>query len=385
MTPASLPTAADYRNAWCEVDLDQFDANLHHLFRWSGSAGNRPKKLLVVKANGYGHGLVEIATRASEQGSDMLGVATIGEAEQLIDVGIKTPILIICPVDSTEIEYCVAHGVHFMAWRTDQFEVAVAAGERFGTAPKIHLEVDTGMSRSGVEAGAMRSLLESLPAGSKLHIVGACTHFFAADEADTASADRQLDAFLASAGVLRRWGATAMLHTANSPATLRMPQSRLDMVRLGVIAYGLPPSDHVAVPDGVAPLLTWKARITDTRTIPAGRGVTYGWEYVAPVEHRVATFGVGYADGYRRTASGVNSVLLHGVEVPVVGRVCMDQCVVLLPDDLACAPGDVAVLLGRQGSLTLDADHLAARWNTNNYDVVAGIRDRVPRRYVRRG
>lgn len=365
-----------YRNAWCEIDLVQFRRNLTTLTNLA-----QTRALLVVKANAYGHGLLPIAREAETVGIDMFGVATIGEAEQLLKGGISAPILLICALDHEEIDYCVANGLHFLAWRVDQFERAMQARDRYHVEPRIHLEIDTGMSRSGIYSNETTALLERLTPAMRESVVGLATHFFLADGDATDSAEAQLDEFLGVARSLETIGMQPLCHTANSPGTIRIPRSRLDMVRLGVISYGLKPSDAVEMPDGIGPILSWRATVTNIKTVPAGRGISYGWEFVAERDERVATIGIGYADGFRRTPPAVNTVIIDGQEAAVLGRVCMDQCVVRIPSGTRCDIGSVVTLIGKEGGVELTADDLATRWQTINYDVVCGIRDRVPRRY----
>lgn len=374
MAGAMAPSGS-HRSSWCEIDLVRFRANLRALMQVAGT-----RFLLVVKANAYGHGISRMASEAVSAGVDMLGVATIGEAEILRQDDISASILIMCALDGEEIDYCVAHGVHFLAWRPDQFQRAAAAALRYQKKPRIHLEIDTGMSRSGVDVEDFAKLVESLSPTMRTSVVGLATHFFSADMETTDSSEAQLKEYLECARICEKLGMRPLLHVANSPGTIRIPASRLSLVRMGIAAYGLPPSEHTPVPSEVLPVLSWKANLTNVKTIEPGRGVGYGWRYVATASESVGTLAVGYADGFHRFPLGVNSVLLQGREAPVLGSVFMDQCVVRLPGP--CEVGDMAVLLGRQGDRVLTAEDLATRWGTNNYDVVAGIRDRVPRRYL---
>jgi alanine racemase len=366
-----------YRSSWCEVDLAQLRQNLARLKEVAGT-----RTLLVVKANAYGHGLVGIAREAERSGVDMLGLATIGEAEELKRAGVTAPMLIMCAMDPDEIDFCVANGVAFLAWRPDHFERAMAAADTYGVAPIVHLEVDTGMSRSGVDSGELPALLDSLTPAMRAGIAGLCSHFFAADMESTDSSEQQLKEFLECADLVERYGMNPLLHIANSPGTLRLPSSRLGMARLGIAAYGILPSQHTPLPSGVEPIMTWKAKVTNVKDIEPGRGIGYRWLFVADRTERVATLGLGYADGYHRFPEGINSLLFNGVETRVVGSVFMDQCVFLVPDGMPVQVGDEAVLLGRQGAGSITADDLAAKWGTNSYDVVSGIRNRVPRVYV---
>jgi alanine racemase len=366
-----------YRSSWCDINLPALRGNLDLLRDRSARA------LLVVKANAYGHGLVDVAMEAAAAGIDMLGVATVGEAEALRTAGVPSPILIMCALDRTEIEFCVAHNVHFLAWRPDQFAWAAAAARHTGQTPRIHLEVDTGMARTGAAPAAFAELLDPLPDSERSWIVGLASHFHSADLETTDSSLRQLDEFQQCVRIAAKYDLQPLVHIANSPGAIRIPDSRLGMTRLGIAAYGIPPSAYTPLPAGAAPVLAWKAQITNVSEVRAGHGVGYAWQYVAQRDERVATLAIGYADGFRRHPLGVNVVLLHATVCPVVGSVFMDQCLVQIPAGMNCQIGDTAVLLGRDGTVELTADDLAARWETNSYDVVSGIRGRVPRRYLR--
>ncbi|MGH3659869.1 MAG: alanine racemase, partial [Micromonosporaceae bacterium] len=300
MAVQTMPSGS-YRSSWCEIDLVRFRRNLGVLMRVAGT-----KFLLVVKANAYGHGISRMAAEAVSAGVDMLGVATIGEADLLLRDGIGAPLLIMCALDAEEIDYCVAHGVHFLAWRPDQFTRAYAAADRYRRKPRIHLEIDTGMSRSGVDVADFAGLLESLPPAQRAGVVGLTTHFFAADMQTTDSSEVQLKEYLECVRVAKALGLRPLLHVANSPGTIRMPASRLSLVRMGIAAYGLPPSEHTPLPPDVLPIMTWKANLTNVRTIEPGRGVGYGWRYVASDHEAVGTVAVGYADGFHRFPLGVN-------------------------------------------------------------------------------
>lgn len=365
-----------YRSTWCEVDLNQFRQNIRILKQVAGT-----KMLQVVKANAYGHGLVRMSHEVVAAGADMVGVATIGEAEQLLDSKISVPVLIITPTDPEEIEWSVAHGVHFLAWRTDQFECALEVAAKYERVPLIHLEVDVGMARSGLSFSEFPGFVASMTPAMKSAVVAIAAHFYSAAMEDLAPAYRALDGFMECARVAEQYELRPLLHIANSTGTIRIPEARLGMVRMGVTGYGLSPSKFAVIPEGVAPVMTWMAKVTNVKHVEPGVGVSYAWEYVADQPHRVATLGIGYADNFHRHPPGVNRVLLGGVEVPVLGRVCMDQCIARIPDNLDVNVGDTAVIIGSQGNASITAADIALRWGTNTYDVVAGIRNRVPRIY----
>ena len=338
--------------------------------------------LQTVKANAYGHGLVRIAHEAVAAGADMLGIATIGEADQLIASDVNAPLLMITPTDPEEIDFCVAHGVHFFVWRLDQFDRALAAAERYNRRPYLHIEIDVGMARSGVAAGNFADLLNSLTQPMREVVVALAAHFYSAAMEDLAPAYKSLEQFMSCAATAKAGGLDVMLHIANSTGTLRMPEARLDMVRMGAAAYGIAPSKFAPMPAGVDYPLSLYAKVTNVNEVSPGSGVSYAWEYVAADHHRIATIGIGYGDGIRRYPPGANTVLLGGVEAPVLGRVCVDQFIARIPDGVECRPGDTAVVIGAQGDAHISARDVSLRWGTNTYDVLMGIRDRIPRVYI---
>lgn len=370
--------SAVQRNAWLEIDVARFRQNLTNLRPVTGA-----KMLLVVKANAYGHGLVRMAQEAVAHGVVMVGVGTVNEAEQLVNAKLDAPILVISPLLSEEIEYCVANGVHFMAWRKDQFEVALAAQRATGRTAHIHMELDFGMARSGVDEAQFLSLLSELDDESLSMVYGLCAHYaFAAVAPDFEVLRPKVEMFTRCDVALKERGVTALRHVSNSAGTLRFPEGHFDMVRMGASAFGIVSTKLFDVASVAQPVATWKARVTNVNDLEAGEGVSYAWEYVAHEPHRIGTIGVGYADGYRRYPAGVNSVLVGGVETPVLGRINMDQCVFRVPNGVDVNVGDEVVLLGKQGDAEITIAELAGRWGTNGYDTMLSIRDRIPRVYV---
>jgi alanine racemase len=246
----------------------------------------------------------------------------------------------------------------------------------------VHVKLDTGMGRLGIAAADGPAFVRGLHGLDGLEVDGLFTHLATSDLADQASTLDQLARFeaaleaLSAAGLRPRW-----VHAANSAAVLRQPGARYDLVRSGIALYGLDPSSDVPCPAGFTPALTWKARVVQVKTLPAGHGVSYGAEYVTTGLETVAVVAAGYADGYRRVPENVNEVLVGGRRAPVRGRVCMDQVVVGVSGIPGVRVGDEAVLLGRQGAETITAEDLARRWGTINYDVTSGIMARVERVY----
>jgi alanine racemase len=366
------------RNSWLEIDIPRFRQNLTNLRPVTGA-----KMLLVVKANAYGHGLVRMAQEAVAHGVVMVGVGTINEAEQLLDARLDAPILVLSPLVPDEIRFAIERGVHFMAWRPDHFAVALEAQRASGKTAHIHIEMDFGMARSGVTETQFHDLLDGLDDESLSMVYGLCAHYaFAAVAADFDVLRPHVEAFTRCVEALKRRGVTPLRHVSNSAGTLRFPEGHFDMVRMGASAYGIISTKLFDVASLAERVATWKALVTNVNEIEAGKGVSYAWEYVAQERHRIGTIGVGYADGFHRHPSSVNSVLVGGVETPVLGRINMDQCVFRVPEGVDVQVGDEVVLLGRQGEAEITIPQLAHKWGTNGYDVVVGIRNRVPRVYV---
>ncbi len=263
----------------------------------------------------------------------------------------------------------------------DDPDVASQYGLIAGATPlKCHLKVDTGMSRLGIRVDEAAALIDWLHAQEALTLEGIFTHFARADEPQAATTADQLAKFqrlvdeIETAGLRPEW-----VHAANSAAGLNFPDSRFDMVRSGIAIYGLHPSNEALLPDTFRPALTMKARISHVRSLPAGQGISYGHRYTTTRAERVGSIAVGYADGFRRWTG--NRVLLQGKSVPVVGTICMDQCVIKLDDVPEAKTGDEVVLIGQQGGARISAEMLAADWGTINYEVVCGMASRLTRLY----
>ncbi len=236
------------------------------------------------------------------------------------------------------------------------------------------------MNRIGLRPEAVVDLLRGARSVAGLTVEGVYTHFARADEPDAPTTMEQQRRFAGAIAALEAAGLRPpLVHACNTAAAISFPQARWDLIRSGVGVYGMHPSAQVRLPDGFEPALQWKAVVTQVKTVPPGEGVSYGHAYITRSDERLATLAVGYADGFRRVDA--NEVLLGGRRAPVVGRVCMDQCLVRLDPDHPARPGDEAVLLGRQGDERISAEDIAERWGTINYEVTCGITDRVVRTY----
>lgn len=361
---------------WLEVDLNAIEHNAHFLRQFTGV-----QIMAVVKANGYGHGAIATARSVIRGGVTWFGVARIEEALELRAAKITQPILVLGYTPFEKYQLAIENDISLTIWSQEQLEYASQIAEAARQMAKVHLKVDTGMSRLGIQVEQATKLAEQILKHPQIEFEGLFTHFAKADEIDTSATDEQEASFhkvvenIQAAGIRPKY-----IHTANSAALLTRPSSYYDMVRPGILIYGLQPSNTCPAPAAIHPALSWKSVISQIKNLPAGRGVSYGYDYITSRTERIGTVPVGYADGYRRY--GDNIVIVGGVRVPVIGRVCMDQIMIQLDNASEAREGDEVILLGRQGREIISAEEVGSRWHTNNYDVICGIGQRVPRIYI---
>jgi alanine racemase len=371
------------RPTWIEVSRHALTNNVQQLRRLLA-----PTCLLtgVVKANAYGHGAVATAHVLVAAGVDRLAVATLGEALELRVRGLNVPILVLGYTPAALAQEAVAAEIMLAVVDVATAGAIGAAAQAVGKVGRVHLKVNTGMNRLGIAPSEALALLTALQRVAGLEVEGIFTHF-ATSDTDRAFADEQFRHFTTLLDELRLAGLRPPIaHAANSAATLTMPHTHLDMVRCGITLYGLDPDvDDTPLPPGFIPALSWKAQVAQVRTLQPGDAVSYGREFVADRPMVVATVPVGYADGFPRRPYHWGSVLIHGQAAPLLGRVCMDQCVVDVTEiahHLPVQQGDEVVIIGRQGAAELSAAEAGRRIGTINYDVVSRILARVPRYIV---
>ena len=372
---ASTPCAS-----WAEVSRDALRHNIDQMRRLAGPG---VAVLVAVKANAYGHGAVESACEFVRAGAAMLGVAQVGEALELRDADVDAPILILGPPLPEQIPDI--HQARAACVVADPDWVHAVAPAVAGLDPPVpvHLKVDTGMGRVGVLPDGAMDLAMEILATPGLALEGLCTHFATSDEADRSFADQQLDLFQQVVKRIRGWGIKPRwVHAANSAANMVMPDSHLDMVRCGISAYGLYSSHEMPRPCVLRPALTWKSRLTSVKEIPAGHSVGYGRQFVADKPTRVALVPVGYADGYDRRLSNRGTMQLHGRDVPVVGRVSMDQTAVDVTHVPEARAGDVVVVYSNDPDAPNGVENTARLLGTIPHDVTCAIGRRVPRQFV---
>ncbi|MBK8482225.1 MAG: alanine racemase [Proteobacteria bacterium] len=378
----ALPTPI--RPTVAEVDLRQLAENLRAIRQ---AVGSRVGILAVIKADAYGHGAIAVARMVEGLGVWGLGVATVEEGVQLREAGVRTRVLVMGASFGRDHGEVVARELIPMVGDPGDVEAfalaARAAGRtRFG----LHLKVDTGMTRLGVGEGPFDLFLRRCAAHPSIRVDGLATHFACAEERDLEATEAQLATFVRCLERARALGADPQaIHAANTAAALRLPAARFDLVRIGLGLYGALPSAEVPDP-GLKPVLSWSTRINALRDVPAGTPVSYGATFVTTRPSRIATIPVGYADGYARRLSNRAEVLLPGVgggprRARIVGRVCMDLCMIDVTELPGVAVGDPVVLLGGSGALAVTPDELAGWGETISYEVLTAISKRVPRAY----
>ncbi|MBS3886388.1 MAG: alanine racemase [Dethiobacter sp.] len=370
------------RPAWAEINLAAIG---HNVRQFKNHLSPKTSIMAIVKADGYGHGAVEVARAAVAAGVSFLGVGLVEEAVQLRENGFDVPILILGFTPAEYAPYLCQYKLTPSVFTLEEADAFARAARNCAQTLAVHVAVDTGMGRVGCfPCEKADGFIAHLAALQGLVLQGIYTHFASADQSDKSFACWQLKRFndlvhrLAAQGIH-----IPVKHTANSAASIDLPEAHFEMVRIGISLYGLYPSAEVersAV--ALRPAMSLKARIIFTKDIPAGTGVSYGSTYVANRLERIATLPLGYGDGYPRKLSNVGQVLVRGKRAPIVGRVCMDQTMINVQDIGGVLAGEEAVLFGRQGKALLHVDEVAGWLDTINYELVTRISGRIPRVYV---
>ena len=336
----------------------------------------------IVKANAYGHGLVPVARHLVSLGVRSLGVAFLEEAVALREAGVAVPILVMGGIFGDQIPIFLRHGLTLTASSIDKLRQIDEVASGMGVTATVHLKIDTGMERIGVHYYNARPLLERAADCRRVRVEGIYSHFANADALDLTSARVQLARFLEVLEWYDKRGVPPPVrHMANSGAVLQLRESHLDLVRPGILLYGVYPSIEVRQTIPVRPALSLRSRVVYFKVVTPGHPVSYGstWQSDHPV--RVVTVPVGYGDGYFRALSNVAHVLIRGRKYPVVGRVCMDQIMVNIEWETAYN-GDVVTLLGADGDEIITCEHLAEWAGTIPYEVLTNLNTRIPRIYV---
>ncbi|MBA2286441.1 MAG: alanine racemase [Ktedonobacteraceae bacterium] len=368
------------RPTWVEIDLSAIANNARRI---KELVGPQVRVLASLKADAYGHGVLKVARTVLLNGVSMLGVATVSEAVPLREAGINVPILVFGYVPLWQMREAVRLDLTVTLYALEAAHALSRAALALRRIVKAHVKIDTGMGRLGIRAEQIDEVLAFMRAVRLLpgiEIEGLFTHFAMADTQEPLHAREQLARFQRVLHALEAEQLRPpLVHAANSAALLSLPEARFDMVRPGIALYGLDPSAEVRLPQGFRPALAFKTQVAQVKTIPAGEGISYGCTYVTERPTRVAVLPVGYADGFRRAPANWGVVLIHGQEAPILGRVCMDQCMIDVSHIPEVRMGDEVVLIGRQNGASLSAEQVAQRLGTINYEVVSEILARVPR------
>ena len=370
-----------YDNTYAAVDLDA----IAHNFEAISEKVNVPV-MVVLKANGYGHGAIEIA-RLLEDYADFFGVSSVPEALELQSAGFTTPILILGHTHPETFPTVVEHGFRPTIFSLEDAMALSQEACKQSKAARFHFAVDTGMSRLGFqpteESADICLEISRLP---NIFPEGLFSHYATADCKDLTRAKAQTDRFNGFYQLLKARGIKIPLRHMNNSAGIMNFQNHYDLVRAGIVLYGLYPSDEVD-PQllKLKPALSWYSRVSHLSLLPAGREISYGGTYVTTAPTRVATVPVGYADGYSRSLSGKFYVLICGKKAPILGRICMDQMMVDVTDIPEVQVGSQVTLVGKDGSEQITVEQIAEAAGSFNYEFICGISRRVPRYYIQNG
>ena len=367
------------RWAWTEIDLSAIERNVRTL-----KSLTRPGTLFmaVVKADGYGHGAVRVARSALTAGADRLGVATLAEAVELRSAGITVPVQLLSEPPETSIPLLLRHDI-IPAVTTREFAVALGrAALTRGVEARYHLKVDTGMHRIGIPAEEAAEFCRGLSDFPGLAMEGVFTHFATADVPGDWEVERQFKRFMLAIEGIRNEGIDpGIVHAANSPATILLPETHLSMVRCGIALYGLHPAASTRGVVALEPAMSVHTRAILVKRIGMGDGVSYGLTWRAAAPTTIATFPLGYADGVHRALSNSMELLVGGKRCRQVGRICMDQLMAEIPRSVECRRGDEAIMVGAQGAEHILLDDLADAAGTINYELACSLGMRLERVY----
>jgi alanine racemase len=375
----TITTNGVVRPTLVEVSLARLTENLRLI-----QAKVAPAKVMtILKANAYGHGLIEVARHVVACGADYLGVAVLEEGILLREQGITAPILVLGGIMGNQVPLFLQHALTLTASSIEKLEQVETAATQMNLPARVHLKIDTGMERIGMHYYSAEALLEASLRCRNVTIEGIFSHFASADSANLTYAHLQLERFQE---VLRFYERRSLpppplRHMANSAAILQLPESYFDLVRPGIVLYGVYPSEEVAHTLSVRPALTWKSNVVYFKVVKPGHPVGYGSTWQSDHLVRLITIPVGYGDGYFRSMSNKAEVIVHGKRYPVVGRISMDQITVNIEWDSAYN-GDEVLLIGESGEAVLTVEELAEWAGTIPYEILTNINTRVPRVYV---
>ena len=365
------------RPAWLEINLSAIAKNISAVRQFVSPT---TQVMAIVKANAYGHGLIPASRAAIKGGASALGVALLQEGVALRSAGITAPVVVLTPTTPEQADSIVAHNLSQTIGHPDAIPPLEAAAKRHKTRARIHLKVDTGMGRLGLLADEVPDFAKQIAGNSHLFLEGIATHVAWERAKDMDKARRQIKIFTACLSDLTDISVT-WHHAANSVMTVHMPESHFDLVRVGLLTYGIPPTQGAGALS-LSPALSIKARITQVRNFSAGQTLSYGGTYTLTRPSRIALAPLGYADGYNRQMTNKSHVLICGKPCPVVGAICMDGIMIDVTDIPPVSVGEEVVLLGQQGDHKITVNDLAQWGNYISHEVVSLLGARLPRHYI---
>lgn len=374
----------EYYRIEARVNLDAICNNIDEVRK---NINPNTKIMAVIKADGYGHGAVAIATALKDK-VDAYGIAIIEEGIELRRAGFEKPILVLGFTPHQQYDELLKYDIIQTVFQYDMAKRLSDIAVSHGKQVKIHLKVDTGMTRIGFkDTEESIQIIKEISKLPNIIIDGIFTHFACADEADKTSARKQLSRFLVFVDKLEKEGIRIPVkHVSNSASIIDLPESNLDMVRSGIITYGMYPSDKVNKNRlMLQPALTLISNVVYVKSVEAGTGISYNSTYITKHDSVIATIPVGYGDGYPRQLSSKGRVLIHGKSAPIVGRVCMDQFMVDVTDIPDVKEGDKVTLIGQDGDESISIEEVANLVGSFNYELVCDIGKRVPRVYYKEG
>ncbi len=370
-----------YDRTYAEIDLQAIKYNMEQVRK---NISNNTSIMTVVKADAYGHGAVPVAKALSSQ-ADAYGVAMIEEALELRDAGIDKMILILGYTGEDWYDEVVRHNISQTVYTYEMAEKLSKTAVSLGKKTPIHIKIDTGMGRIGFapteESADVVTKIARLPG---VYIEGIFTHFARADEKNADAVREPFAHYMNFVQRLEKKGVKIPIHhVSNSASVISFREANLDMVRSGIITYGLYPSEDVAKDIlHLRPAMSWKARISFVKSVESGSSISYGGTFTAPKPMMIATVPVGYADGMKRSLSGLGRVLVHGEYAPVLGRICMDQFMIDITDIPNVKIGDTVTIFGKDGENEIPVEEIAGLSHSLNYEFVCSITNRVPRKYI---
>ena len=365
---------------WAEINLDAIKYNFDQVKSKTNS-----KIMAIIKADAYGHGVKEVAELLQKEGAYAFGVATSEEALELRSLGFTLPILILGVIFKEEYHKIIENNISFAIADIESARIASDVAKTLGKKALVHIKLDTGMGRIGFCFGeeSTKEILE-ISKMENVEIQGIFSHMAKADEEDKTYANMQFKAFTDMCACLEEKGVCLPLkHIANSASIATLPHTHLDMVRSGIVTYGLNPSDEVNEKHiSLKPAMTLKSRISHVKIMEEDGAISYGGHYIAKKGQKIATVAIGYADGFSRVLSGRTKVLVNGELAPVVGNICMDQCMIDATNIKDIKIGDEVIIFGSDGNNTISVDSVALLIGTINYEIVCSVTKRVPRVYI---